>query len=51
MVLWLVLLNIVLSGINMAVGLETQSLFSIWVSGFCAASAFTIFLHWLFNRK
>ena len=51
MLLWLVLLNVVLSIMNGVNGIENQSLFPIWVSGFNAAAAFALFLLWLFDRK
>ena len=51
MLLWLVLLNVVLSIMNGANGIEDQSLFNIWVSGFNAAAAFALFLSWFFDRK
>ena len=51
MLLWLVLLNVVLSIMNGVNGIEDQSLFPIWVSGFNAAGAFALFLMWFFDRK
>ena len=51
MLLWLALLNVVLSIMNGVNGVEGQNLFVIWVSGFNAAGAFTLFLLWLFDRK
>ena len=51
MLLWLVLLNVVLSIMNGVNGIENQSLFAIWVSGFNAAGAFAIFMLWLFKDK
>ena len=51
MLLWLVLLNVVLSIMNGVIGVEVLNLFVIWVSGFNAAGAFTLFLFWLFDRK
>ena len=51
MLLWLVLLNVVLSIMNGVNGIENQSLFAIWVSGFNAAGAFAIFMLWLIDRK
>ena len=51
MLLWLVLLNVVLSIMNGVNGIEGQSLFAIWVSGFNAAGAFALFLKWFFDRK
>ena len=51
MLLWLVLLNVVLSIMNGVNGNEAQSLFAIWVSGFNAAAAFALFLSWFFERK
>ncbi len=51
MLLWLVLLNVVLSIMNGANGIENHSLFNIWVSGFNAAGAFALFLMWFFERK
>jgi len=46
MLLWLVLLNVVLSIMNGANGIENHNLFTIWVSGFNAAEAFALFLLW-----
>ncbi len=51
MLIWLVLLNVVLSIMNFVQGIEDQSLFPIWVSGFNAAGAFALFLMWFFERK
>ena len=51
MLLWLVLLNIVLSIMNGVNAVEGQNLFNIWVSGFNAAGAFTLFLMWFFDRE
>ena len=51
MLLWLVLLNVVLSIMNGVNGIEGQSLFATWVSGFNAAAAFALFLSWFFERK
>ena len=51
MLLWLVLLNVVLSIVNAVIGIENQNLFNMWVSGFNAAGAFTLFLMWFFDRK
>lgn len=51
MLLWLVLLNVVLSVMNAVTGIEDQNLFSMWVSGFNAAGAFALFLTWFFDRK
>jgi len=51
MLIWLVLLNVVLSIMNGVNGIEDQSLFNIWVSGYNAAVAFTLFLLWFFDRK
>lgn len=51
MLLCLVLLNVVLSIMNGVNGVENQSLFALWVSGFNAAGAFAIFLLWLTDRK
>ena len=51
MLLWLVLLNVVLSIMNGANGVEGQNLFAIWVSGFNAAAVCALFLSWLFERK
>ena len=44
MLLWLVLLNVVLSIMNGVLGIENQNLFAMWVSGFNAAAAFALFL-------
>ena len=49
--LWLVLLNVLLSVMNAVTGIEVQNLFSMWVSGFNAAGAFALFLMWFFDRK
>ena len=35
-------------GVN---GIEDKNLFAIWVSGYCAATAFALFLLWFFDRK
>ena len=51
MLLWFVLLNVVLSIMNGVNGIEDQSLFAIWVSGFNAAGAYTILIMWLFKDK
>ena len=51
MLLGLALLNVVLSIMNGVNGIEAQSLFAIWVSGFNAAAAFALFLSWFFERK
>lgn len=51
MLLWWVLLNVVLSIVNAVNGIEGQSLFVIWLSGFNAAGAFALFLMWFFDRK
>lgn len=51
MLLWLVLLNVVLSVVIAATGIENQNLFNMWVSGFNAAGAFALFLTWFFVRK
>lgn len=51
MLLWLVLLNVVLSIMNGVNGVEGQNLFAIWVSGFNAAGAFALFMLWFFDRK
>ena len=51
MLLWLVLLSVVLSIMNGVNGIENQSLFTIWVSGFNAAAAVALFLSWFFDRK
>ena len=51
MLLWLVLLNVVLSIMNGVSGIDNQNLFAIWVSGFNAAAAFALFLMWFFERK
>ena len=49
MLLWLVLLNVVLSIMNGVNGIDNQNLFAIWVSGFNAAAAFALFLFWCFD--
>ena len=49
--LWLVLLNVLLSVMNAVIGIEDQNLFSMWVSGFNAAGAFALFLMWFFGPK
>ena len=46
MLILLVLLNVVLSIMNGVSGIEDQSLFGMWVSGFNAAAAFALFLMW-----
>lgn len=51
MLLWLVLLNVVLSIMNGANGIGNHSLSTVWVSGFNAAGAFALFLMWFFDRK
>ena len=51
MLIWLVLLNVVLSIMNGVNGVDNQNLFAIWVSGFNAAAAFALFLTWFFDRK
>ena len=51
MLLWLALLNVVLSVMNAVTGVEDQNLFSMWASGFNAAGAFALFLTWFFDRK
>ena len=51
MLIWLVLLNVVLSIMNGVNGVDDQNLFAMWVSGFNAAGAFTLFLLWLSDRK
>ena len=51
MLLWLALLNVVLSIMNGVIGIEDQNLFNIWVSGFNAAVAFALFLLWFFECK
>ena len=51
MLILLVLLNVVLSIMNGVSGIEDQSLFGMWVSGFNAAGAFALFLLWFFDSK
>ena len=51
MLIWLVLLNVVLSIMNGVNGVEVQNLFAMWVSGFNAAAAFAGFLLWFFDSK
>ena len=51
MLIWLVLLNVVLSIMNGVSGVDNQNLFGIWVSGFNAAAAFALFLLWFFDSK
>ena len=51
MLIWLVLLNVVLSIMNGVHGIDDQSLFAMWVSGFNAAAAFALFLLWFFDLK
>ena len=51
MLLWLVLLNVVLSIMNGVNGIEDHNLFAMWVSGFNAAAAFALFLLWFFDSK
>ena len=50
MLIWLVLLNVVLSIMNGVHGIEGHNLFAMWVSGFNAA-AFTLFLLRFFESK
>ena len=51
MLLWLVLLNVVLSIMNGVTGIEDQNLFAVWVSGFNAAAAFALFMLWFSDSK
>ena len=47
LLLSLVILNILFAVLNYQTGVEEQRMFSMWVSGFNAATAFAIFLAWL----
>lgn len=52
MLLWvLLILNVVLAVMSATRGVEENLLFSVWVSGYCAATAYALLIIWLFKDK
>ena len=52
MLLWvLLILNAVLAVMSATRGVEENLLFSVWVSGYCAATAYALLIMWLFKDK